>query len=103
MLIALIILAILILAYLFSLSGRTGHPGLKALEGFSYAIDSGLALAQCFLKGEKALHSRYRRSTLKLRLKLFSKVMKSPFMYNPFLRMMAMKSGISSIKMIDEQ
>lgn len=37
MLIALIILAIVILLYLFSLSGRTGHPGLKALEGFSYA------------------------------------------------------------------
>jgi len=37
MLIALIILAAIILVYLFSLSGRTGHPGLKNLRGFSYA------------------------------------------------------------------
>ena len=87
----------------FLIGEAAGFISPSSLEGFSYAIDSGLALAQCFLKGEKALHSRYRRSTLKLRLKLFSKVMKSPFMYNPFLRMMVMKSGISSIKMIDEQ
>lgn len=37
MLTALIILAVLILTYLFSLSGRTGHPGLKDLHGYSYA------------------------------------------------------------------
>ncbi len=37
MLILIIILAIIILLYLFSLSGRTKHPGLKALQGVSYA------------------------------------------------------------------
>ena len=37
MLTVIIILAALILLYLLSLSGRTNHPGLKALQGFYYA------------------------------------------------------------------
>jgi len=37
MLTVIIILAVLIILYLLSLSGRTRHPGLKALQGFSYA------------------------------------------------------------------
>lgn len=37
MLIALIVLVIIAVLYLLSLSGRTGHPALKALQGFSYA------------------------------------------------------------------
>ena len=37
MLTVIIILAVLILLYLLCLSGRTGHPGLKALQGFYYA------------------------------------------------------------------
>lgn len=37
MLIAIIILIVLFLLYLFSLRGRTSHPGRKALQGYSYA------------------------------------------------------------------
>ena len=33
----LIILLVLILLYVFSLGGRTGHPGLKDLQGWRYA------------------------------------------------------------------
>ena len=35
--ILLIILAVIILLFLLSLRGRTGHPGLKALRGWNYA------------------------------------------------------------------
>ena len=37
MLIACIILALIVLVYLYSLSGRTGRPELKKLQGFAYA------------------------------------------------------------------
>lgn len=37
MIVALVILLLLAAAYVFMLRGRTGHPGLAALRGFSYA------------------------------------------------------------------
>lgn len=75
-----------------------GFISPSSLEGFSYAIDSALMLAECFLKGEKDIDARYGKSVLKLRLKLLGKVMKCPFMYNPFLRGIVMRSGVNSIK-----
>ena len=86
----------------FLIGEAAGFISPSSLEGFSYGIDSGLALAECFLKGESRLNSRYRTATRRLRLKLMGKVMKCPFMYQPFLRKLVMKSGLSAIKMIDE-
>ena len=37
MLIAIVIVAVLLLLYILSLRGRTGHPGLKDLQGHRYA------------------------------------------------------------------
>ncbi|MCM1054149.1 MAG: FAD-binding protein [Bacteroides sp.] len=76
-----------------------GFISPSSLEGFSYAIDSGFALARCFLKGERDVERRYAAATRGLRLKLLGKVIKCPFMYNPFLRGLVMKSGINSIGM----
>ena len=84
----------------FLIGEAAGFISPSSLEGFSYGIDSGLVLAHCFLNGEKNLSRRYKRATLRLRLKLLCKVMKSPFMYRPFLRKLVMKSGIGSIDMI---
>lgn len=86
----------------FLIGEAAGFISPSSLEGFSYGIDSGLALADCFLKSEKDLSRRYRNATRHLRLKLLGKVMKCPFMYQPFLRKMVMKSGLSAIKMIEK-
>ena len=78
-----------------------GFISPSSLEGFSYAFDSAIILAECFLKGSGQVEKRYRRATWKLRLKLFSKVLKCPFMYEPFLRRAVMRSGLKSIDCIN--
>ncbi len=77
-----------------------GFISPSSLEGFSFAINSGLILAQCFLKGEFDIEKRYSKAALGLKLKLMGKVLKCPFMYEPFLRKMVMKSGVNSIDMV---
>lgn len=77
-----------------------GFISPSSLEGFSYAFDSAILLAECFLKGVQNVEKRYRRASLGLRFKLFGKVLKCPFMYQPFLRKTVMKSGLMSIKEI---
>lgn len=78
-----------------------GFISPSSLEGFSYAIDSALMLAESFSAGGGQVERRYKKATLKLRLKLLGKVMKCPFMYNPFLRRMVMKSGINTVNTVD--
>ena len=78
-----------------------GFISPSSLEGFSYAFDSAILLAECFNNGNNQVEKRYRKATRKLRLKLFSKVLKCPFMYQPFLRRMVMKSNLKTIDCID--
>lgn len=77
-----------------------GFISPSSLEGFSYAINSALILAQCLLKGGKDIEKRYAGAVLGLKLKLMGKVMKCPFMYNPALRRAVMRSGINAIDMV---
>lgn len=77
-----------------------GFISPSSLEGFSFAINSGLLLAESFLKDGNGVEKRYCRAALPLKLKLMGKVLKCPFMYWPFLRKPIMKSGISSLKII---
>lgn len=75
-----------------------GFISPSSLEGFSYAFDSAVLLAECFEKGLDGVEGRYRRATLKLRTKLVGKVLKCPFMYQPTLRRLVMKSGLNTVK-----
>lgn len=75
-----------------------GFISPSSLEGFSYAINSALTLAECFLKSEDRVEKRYCHASLKMKLKLMGKVAKCPFMYQPFLRKLVMKSEIKAIK-----
>lgn len=77
-----------------------GFISPSSLEGFSFAINSALLLAECFLKGEEGIEKRYGKAALSLKLKLMGKVLKCPFMYQPFLRKMVMKSGVSALKIV---
>ena len=77
-----------------------GFISPSSLEGFSYAINSALNLAQCFLKGTDNVEKRYGRASVKMKLKLMGKVVKCPFMYRPFLRKLVMKSRIKAIKKV---
>ncbi|MBQ4638834.1 MAG: colicin M resistance protein CbrA, partial [Clostridia bacterium] len=66
--------------------------------GISWGIASAKALAGVINSGTKNISKAYFIKTIKLRIKLCLKLIKSPFMYVPYLRRLVLKSGISSIK-----
>ncbi len=69
----------------------------SSAEGISYAFRSAVALAEAFRPGVTDFLARYAANTRKLRANIVLKNLKSPFMYNPVLRNIVMKSGIHSI------
>ena len=69
----------------------------SSAEGISYALKSSLYLAQCLEEGIDGFMDRYKRMVKDIRLNLLMKNLKSPAMYHPFLRCLAMKSGLQSI------
>lgn len=86
----------------FLLGEAAGFISPSSLEGMSYALDSAEILATIFNAASTeirpaALFERYRSGTRKIRLKLLSKILKNPFMYNPTLRTLVMKSGITAL------
>ncbi len=70
----------------------------SSAEGISYALKSSLYLAQSLEKGLDGFLDRYRQMAADIRLNLLAKNLKSPAMYNPLLRNLAMKSGMQCIK-----
>jgi flavin-dependent dehydrogenase len=93
--------------FLSSCTGRNGvyligeSAGMispSSLEGISYSMKSSKILAQIINEGLTKIGYKYYIRTIGIRIKLFLKILKMPFMYNRFLRMIVMKSGIKSIK-----
>lgn len=70
----------------------------SSAEGISYSLKSSLYLAQSLEEGIDGFLVRYNQRIKDIRLNLLIKNLKSPAMYNPFLRQLAMKSGLQSIK-----
>ena len=70
----------------------------SSAEGISYALKSSLYLAKSLDDGIDGFLDRYRHNVKDIKLNLIVKNLKSPAMYNPFLRKLAMKSGLQSIK-----
>lgn len=66
-------------------------------EGLSYAFRSAMALAKSFLRDPDDLLHEYSRSTGDLKMNILMKNLKSPFMYNSFLRKLVMRSGFLSM------
>ena len=81
----------------FLIGEAAGFISASSLEGISFALSSGESLAKAFSK-EKNIFRTYKNKTRKLRLKTWLKCVKHPFMYQPILRNLVMKSGITAIK-----
>ncbi len=81
----------------FLIGEAAGFISPSSLEGISSAINSAVALSDAIKTGGN-IHRHYSRGVLKLKAKLLLKNLKCPFMYNPFLRNIVMKSGISVLK-----
>jgi flavin-dependent dehydrogenase len=85
----------------FLIGESAGFISPSSLEGISYAVDSGYLLSQCFNRSTQSPYWQYRRGTRKIRMKLFLKYLKRPFMYHSFARKIIMKSGITSISVVE--
>ncbi len=84
----------------FLIGEAAGFISPSSLEGISWALNSAARLSGTLLSGTDDLHRAYRRKTRSLRIKLFFKALKCPFLYHPFLRSLVMASGIQSIGLI---
>lgn len=73
-----------------------GFISPSSAEGISFAFKSAYFLANALNGGLNNFQSDYSKKASKLKLSLFGKNLKSPAMYNRFLRGMVMKSGIQS-------
>ena len=76
----------------------SGAISPSSAEGISYALKSSLYLAQSLEKGIEGFEARYNDRLRAIKFNLLLKNLKSPAMYNPFLRNIIMKSGLQSIK-----
>lgn len=82
----------------FLIGEAAGFISPSSFEGISSAINSAVALTDAIKKGGR-IQKNYARNVALLKAKLFMKNFKCPFMYNPLLRKIVMKSGVSSLKL----
>lgn len=82
----------------FLIGEAAGFISPSSLEGISFAVNSGRLLADILNRGGKKPELEYAVKTVPTRLKILAKLIKCPFMYNPTLRKIVMKSGFGSIK-----
>ena len=72
-----------------------GFISASSFEGISSAIVSGKLLAESFC--HRDVQKTYRKKTLKLRLKLYTKICKRRVLCSPLLRYIIMKSGVQAL------
>jgi geranylgeranyl diphosphate/geranylgeranyl-bacteriochlorophyllide a reductase len=70
----------------------------SSAEGISYALKTSLYLAESLEAGTEGFLDRYKHKIYEIKLNLLFKNMKSPVMYHPILRKLAMNSGLHSIR-----
>lgn len=75
-----------------------GFISPSSAEGISYAVKSGLLLAESINDDHFSFQNSYHRKTRGLRRSIWFKKRKLPFMYNRVLRRLIMASGLFSMK-----
>lgn len=81
----------------FLIGEAAGFISPSSLEGISSAVISGIKLGETFNSASENLNRAYNRRVLSLKIKLSLKNLKCPFMYEPWIRRLVMKSGITAI------
>lgn len=74
-----------------------GFISPSSAEGLSYAFRSSLALAKALTNGIEGYSERYERNLKSLKTNIILKNLKSPAMYNRFLRNIIMRTGVLSV------
>lgn len=78
-----------------------GFISPSSLEGISWAMRCAEYASMAFDTCDQV--KAYSRLTRRLKLELFFKMLKCPFMYNPLLRRLVMASKITSLKSITDE
>ena len=81
----------------FLIGEAAGWISPSSLEGLSYALDSARTLSEVLNARKREPNRAYYSATLKMRLKLLTKMWKSQLIYTPALRRLIMSSGVGSI------
>lgn len=84
------------------LGEAAGWISPSSAEGLSYAFKSALICAQSLLQNAEDFLKSYSLNTQQMRKNIVLKNLKSPFMYNPFIRKMVMRSGLLSMDVFAE-
>lgn len=85
----------------FLIGEAAGFISPSSLEGISSAIYSALFLSRVLNSRCSNPNKKYHKMTFGIRMKIYLKVLKCPFMYFPLLRKLVMKSGITNIETIE--
>lgn len=85
---------------IFLIGEAAGFVSPSSLEGISYAMDSATILSDILNtdKNSKNIQESYRKACLGLKIKILAKIAKTPFIFNPKIRYLVMKSGLASLK-----
>lgn len=75
-----------------------GFVSPSSAEGISWALRSAAALAEALEPGLAGWEARYRAAARGLRRDLVLKRLKLPFMYRPWLRALALRSGAGAVR-----
>ena len=75
-----------------------GFMSSSSAEGISYALKTSYSLYEAIVKDEINFCKIYEQSVRKIILNIYGKIIKSSVYYQPFLRNLAMKSKINTIK-----
>ena len=84
----------------FLVGESAGLISPSSFEGISFALSSGEILADIMNNCDSydKILKKYKLRTAKLKIKIYLRAVKRPFMYNQFLRRTVMKSGVQSMK-----
>ena len=75
-----------------------GFISPSSAEGLSYAFRSSLALAKALTNGIEGYFGHYKSNLKSLKTNIILKNLKSPAMYNSFLRNLIMRTGVLSVE-----
>lgn len=84
---------------IYLIGEAAGFISPSSFEGISFAVKSGLLLAEAFKDSpEDKVSRKYKKLTKSVRIRLWLKMRKRWFMYTPSVRALIMKSGLASVK-----
>ena len=82
---------------IYLIGEAAGAISPSSAEGISYALHTSLLLAESMEDGLENVLGLYQKKMKKIQTNILGKHLKSPAMYQPWLRGLVMKSGLESI------